>query len=320
MDVLTQVLGTVRMSGAIFFELECRSPWGFLVPSAEVAAQLLPPGPERIVQFHWVTEGEADVCLFDGTTLVARSGDVVVLPRGDAHQVSRGSPETYVQATGGREAISAGRPGKAAIGGGGDLTRIMCGFMRCEQEADELFLRGLPAAFSVDLRDDVVGGWLETAAKELGEATSTDPGAAVLAARLAEMLLVAALRRYASGLNGGQGVWLAGASDRLVGRALSLLHADLARPWTLEELAACTGTSRSVLGQRFKQYLGEAPMHYLTRRRMQLAARLLRQTDCNIARIAEVAGYQSEAAFHRAFRRWRGKPPAAYRRDRRADC
>ena len=144
------------------------------------------------------------------------------------------------------------------------------------------------------------------------------PGAAALSARVAETLAVATLRRHAQTLHDGSGVWLAGASDRVVGPALSLLHGNPGHAWTLDELAARTGSSRSVLGQRFVRLIGEAPMRYLRRWRMQCAARLLEDTAQPIARIAETVGYASEAAFHRAFDRSLGQAPAAYRRQRRA--
>jgi len=146
------------------------------------------------------------------------------------------------------------------------------------------------------------------------ESRESRPGSHVLLARISEMIFVDAVRRYVESLPEPAGGWLAGLRDRYVGRALALLHERPAEPWTIEELGKQVGLSRSALHERFMQFNGQPPMQYLTNWRMQLASNLLRSTNCNVASVALDVGYDSEAAFARAFKRAVGMPPAAWRR------
>jgi AraC-like DNA-binding protein len=146
------------------------------------------------------------------------------------------------------------------------------------------------------------------------ESQQPGPGSDALLARISEMMFVDAVRHYvASSPDLSQG-WLAGMNDRFVGRALALLHEKPAEPWTVDELSRQVGLSRSALHERFAQFLGQAPMQYLTNWRMQVAAGLLRRSSATVASIALDVGYDSEAAFARAFKRLVGQPPAAWRR------
>jgi AraC-like DNA-binding protein len=133
-------------------------------------------------------------------------------------------------------------------------------------------------------------------------------------AKLAELLFVEAMRRYMEGLPPQGKGWLAGVRDAHIGRALALLHAEPAKPWTVDTLAREAALSRSALAERFASLVGESPMHYLTRWRLALAAQALRSNSDAIARVAERSGYESEAAFNRAFKREFGVPPAAWRK------
>jgi AraC family transcriptional regulator, alkane utilization regulator len=201
-------------------------------------------------------------------------------------------------------------------GGEGEATRTICGFLACDPHLCRPILSALPRIFRVGIRAGPSGEWLEGSLRHsLAEAVSTRPGADVVLARLSEVLFVETLLRYIEGLPPGQTGWLAGLRDPLVGHALKLLHREPARAWTVDELAHEVGCSRSVLAERFTQYLGQPPIQYLTRWRLTLAASRLRSGSASLARVAEAVGYESEAAFNRAFKREFGVPPARWRRD-----
>jgi AraC-like DNA-binding protein len=253
--------------------------------------------------------------------LLAVDGDIVVLPHGQAHTVSCGSPPSIADASANLDSAIRMHPRTLRMGGGGAMTRIVCGFFGCDRCADSLFLAGLPPVFKLNLRSDQTGAWLERTVQQLtSEAESARPGTGALLSKMAEALFVEALRRYAQDLPEDASGWLAGTRDAIVGRALALLHSDAARPWAIDELASEVGTSRSVLGKRFAHLLGAPPMTYLARWRMQLAARSLETTPTAVQQVATEVGYESEAAFNRAFRRTFGVPPAAYRKSCRASA
>jgi AraC-like DNA-binding protein len=318
-DALSQVLSAVHMTGAIFFDVECTSPWAFAVPELGAAAHRLAPGTDRIVNYHLVTDGHATVRVPGAADLRADAGDVVVLPHDRPHVVvSGGRPAAVVESPIPLAEVLSGRPRAIRLGGNGALTRIICGFFGCEKLADRSFLAGLPAVFSVNLRADDAGRWLEKSVRHLlGQARSQRPGTAALLSKMAQVLFVETLRRYVANLPAGAVGWLAGARDPLVGGALSLLHRDPARAWTLAQLAREAGASRSVLGARFIELLGEAPLVYVARWRLQIAARQLEATAKTALQIALDVGYGSESAFNRAFKREFGIPPARYRRRHR---
>src|SRR5207344_2663219 len=203
--------------------------------------------------------------------------------------------------------------------GGGDTARFVCGFMSCDPYLSQLILSGLPPVFKVNIRTDRSGHWLENSILHLvEEAASGRIGSEAMLAKLSEALFVDTLRRYVASLPEQQTGWLTGARDPIVGKSLGLLHSRVAHPWTIAELADQVGISRSALVERFTRYLSEPPMAYLTRWRLQLAARMLEKTSRGVAEIAADVGYESEAAFNRAFKREFGQPPGRYRSDRKS--
>lgn len=315
MDALSAALSGVHMTGAIFYDVVCGAPWGFAVPDVGDAAPRLAPGTDRLVNFHVVVEGQAQVRFDDGETHVVGQGQIVVLPRSDAHTVSHGSPSTIADSHVPIDEALSGRPSRICMGGEGESTRIICGFLGCSKLADQLFLAGLPRVLIVDLREEEGGTWIEHSVRHLvEEARAQRPGAAAVLSRMSEVLFAETLRRYLRQLPGDDVGWLAGARDPIVGAALGLLHAAPERAWTIADLATETSTSRSVLGERFTHLLGEAPLTYLTRWRIHLAARQLETTLRPVLEIALEVGYQSESAFSRAFKRLLGVPPARYRK------
>jgi transcriptional regulator GlxA family with amidase domain len=176
-------------------------------------------------------------------------------------------------------------------------------------------LRSLPRLLKIRMRDGGTAAWVRSSIQfSVAESASARPGSAAVLARLSEVLFAEAIRYYAEGLPPGQPGFLAALRDRHVGRALALLHEAPAHPWSVEELARKVGLSRSALGERFNELLGAPPMQYLARWRTSLAARLLRESDVPVLRVATDVGYESEAAFNRAFKRELGLPPAAWRK------
>jgi AraC-like DNA-binding protein len=203
-------------------------------------------------------------------------------------------------------------------GGGGVATRFVCGYMTCDPYLCRPVLNGLPPVFKVNIRTDRSGQWLESSILHLvEEAASGRVGSEAMLAKLSEALFVDTLRRYVAGLPEQQMGWLAGMRDPVVGKSLGLLHNRVADPWTIAGLAEEVGISRSALVERFTRYLSEPPMTYLTRWRLRLAARSLERTPRGVAEIAADVGYESEAAFNRAFKREYGQPPGRYRTDHR---
>jgi AraC-like DNA-binding protein len=315
MDALSQALNAVRVTGAIFFNAEFTAPWGFAAPHADTIAHVLAPGTERLVLYHLVTEGEALVRMDGMADLPLAAGDIVVLPHGDPHRVSNGSPAMFMDSAASLGKYLSGDLSTTCYGGGGAATRFVCGFFGCERHADRLFLAGLPPAIRVHIRGDAAGAWLESSIRYLvSEKSSGRPGQEVLLSKMAEALFIETLRRYVEQSPHEQTGWLVGARDPVVGAALVLLHRRPCHRWTMAELAGAVGASRSVLAERFARFLGEPPLSYLARWRMQLAARMLQTTRKTILQLAPEVGYESEAAFNRAFKREFGLPPAQYRR------
>jgi AraC-like DNA-binding protein len=272
-----------------------------------------------MVLYHLVLDGGALVELEDGHAVTLAPGDIVILPHGDAHHMRSGTearppfPDYGI----GRK-IDARDLSPLRAGGGGTLSKFVCGYMTCNAHLCRPILNGLPPVFKVNVRTDASGHWLESSILHLvEESASGRVGSEVMLTKLSEALFVDTLRRYVNGLPEQQDGWLAGARDPIVGRSLALLHGRVAHPWTIADLADEVGISRSALVDRFSRYLSEPPMTYLTRWRLQLAAESLKKTSRGVADIATDIGYESEAAFSRAFKREFGQPPGQYRHDHR---
>jgi AraC-like DNA-binding protein len=238
-----------------------------------------------------------------------------IIPHGDPHTLSDGSPATLINASSLLGKFLSGDISTTRLGGKGRAARFVCGFFGCERHAGRLFLAGLPPIIKINIRGDTAGEWLETSIQHLiSEACSERPGRMALLAKMSEALFIETLRRYMERLPPEQIGWLAGARDPLVGSVLTLLHRKPCHPWTIAELSVQVGASRSVIAERFARFLGEPPLTYLARWRLQLSARLLETTRRTIVEVAGEVGYQSQAAFNRAFKREFGLPPARYRK------
>ncbi len=319
MDAFSQILSGVKLNGAVFFSAEFSAPWGFSTPSSEVMLATHAPGAAHLVLYHFVIDGAARVELADGTSVELSPGDVVIFPKGHQHDITslKGAVAPFPN-YGISAKIKSRDLSPLRAGGGGETSRFVCGYMTCDPYLCKPILDGLPPVFRVNIRTDSSGKWLESSILHLvEEAGSGRVGSEAMLAKLSEALFVDTLRRYVGSLPEQQTGWLAGARDPVVGKSLGLLHSRVAHPWTIANLAEEVGISRSALVERFTRYLSEPPMTYLTRWRLQLAARSLEKTSRGIADIAADVGYESEAAFNRAFKREFGQPPGRYRTDRK---
>lgn len=318
MDALSEILKVVRLGSAVFFNASFTAPWCFQAPRADAVVDTLHPGAEQLILYHFVSEGRCEIAVDGGEAIEVVAGDIIMFPHGDAHLMA-----SHIGVTPGPRpdvpALLRHPPRVLRMGGGGEVTRFICGYLECDPRLCRPILQALPQVLKVSLRDVEGGGWLESSIRyAVAEAASPRPGGRGVLAKLSEVMMVETLRRYVSSLPPEQTGWLAGLRDRVVGKALAQLHQSPAHPWTVESLAREAGTSRSVLAERFAHYTGQTPMNYLTRWRMALAANLLRSSSMPVTQVAVQVGYETDAALSRAFRREYGMPPVAWRRQQLA--
>jgi AraC-like DNA-binding protein len=314
MDVLSEVLKVVKLQGALFFNGEFSSPWSFCSPPSYSVAPYVAPTAGHVIIYHLLTEGRASARLVNGERILLDEGDIVIFPHGDAHFIENGPSTKSVEMVKELSRIFSNGLKLSRQGGGGEVTRFVCGFMACEPRLSQVFLSGLPPVFKVNIRNDASGRWLENSIRfSVNDADASRAGGEAVLAKLSEALFVETLRAYIAQLPAEQTGWLAGARDSEVGKTLALMHRNPAHSWTIASLAKEAGVSRSVLADRFRHYLNETPMAYLTRWRLQLGAQMLASTSYSVAQIASEVGYESEAAFNRAFKREFETPPARFR-------
>jgi AraC-like DNA-binding protein len=319
MDVVSEILRAVKLRGALFFHGEFSAPWCFrsersVATDRHLASMVQVDGPTRLFIFHFLTEGRAFARLEDGRQEELKAGDIVILPQGDVHFLGNGLPEKPVDsfkvfAASLKEGLKVVR-----FGGGGELTRFVCGFMACDARLSEVFMAGLPRIMKVSVTDGPSGQWIEQSIRFTVDQNQSWPGSGLVVAKLSEVLFVETLRSFINALPAEQTGWLAGTRDPAVGQALALLHKEPAHPWTIADLGKRVGLSRTRLAERFRHFLGDSPMAYLATWRLKLGAEMLQVGEESIAEVAAAVGYGSEAAFNRAFKREFGCPPAQFRR------
>jgi AraC-like DNA-binding protein len=335
MDVLSEVLRVVRLSGVVHFRAEFTRPWAIVSSPPDVLASRLKVAAGSVTPFHVVVDGPCWASCGKLPPVKLETGDVMVIPRGDQHVMTSDlgltpTPigEIYRQPT-------ADHITEVRHGGAGEAARFICGYLHSDHPFDPL-LESLPAVIVVRLRDggvtlDVQGAetgmvaspvvrpheakwWQGSLEYFMGEATVPGPGNRAVLARLAELLFMEVVRWHLRYFSDGRRGWLAALNDGQIGRAITSLHAEPARSWTVDELAHGVAMSRAAFANRFVELVGEPPMQYLAGWRMHLARRILRDTTLTIGAVAGRVGYESEAAFNRAFRRIVGTPPATWRR------
>ena len=333
-DTLSDLLRTVRLRGAVFYYIEGSSPWVAAAPPAQEIIPLIMPGVEHLIEFHGLAEGSCWAALAGESPIRMSAGDVVLFPQGDGHVMSSAPGLRAPDAA--RKILHAPRPPQLPYaldlrapdvttarldGGGHECAKVVCGFLGLDARPFNPLLAALPRVVHVPGRVLGPDAWVTTFLRAaVAESNLKRPGGEAVLERMSEMLFVEVLRRYVDSLPAEQTGWLAGMRDAHVGRALSLLHERPAEAWTLEQLAGEAALSRSSLHERFVHFIGQPPMQYLTNWRMQLAAGRLRDTEAKVLDVALDVGYESEAAFSRAFKRIVGVAPGAWRRARRADA
>jgi AraC-like DNA-binding protein len=316
-DILSDVLRSVRLRGAVFYFVNGDRNWAAEAPaSCDIAAAVM-PGSQHVMEYHVITRGECWAAIVGQEPVRLREGDIVLFAHGDPHVLS--------SAPGMRAPVDLGdyfghepeaRPFTLRLDGASEApaTTVVCGFLGCDVLPFNPLIATLPRLLHLEAEGghDWVAQFMRQA---VDESRDRRPGGGALLERMSEMMFVDAVRRYVDRLPEDSRGWLAGMRDRLVGRVLALMHEEPAAPWTVDELGRRVGLSRSAVHERFAEMIGQAPMQYLTNWRMQLAASLLRDTHATVGSIAQDVGYESEASFARAFKRSTGKPPAAWRRE-----
>jgi AraC-like DNA-binding protein len=314
MDTVSDILRSLRLTGGVFLEARLTAPWC-------VAAQIGPddcgpylPRPHNVIAYHYVAEGRLLLEMGDAAPVEASAGELLVLPRNDPHRLASAPGLKAVRAESLVQKAARGALSRIEHGGGGAATRILCGFLGNDARADPV-VASLPGAMKLGLAEGLSGPWVESSMRfSAAELAAGAAGSASVLAKVAELLFTEAVRRHLASLPQDQDLWTAGLGDAAVGRGIELLHNRLAEPWTAEALAREVGLSRSAFAERFTQAMGHPPMHYLARLRLETAARRLRETQTAIAVVAYDVGYESEAAFSRAFKRQFGAAPGAWRR------
>jgi AraC-like DNA-binding protein len=318
-DAFSEVLRAVRLTGAIFFRLDARGSWVVETPPAAICAPFVMPQAQHVLEYHIITDGSCWGGPIDTVPVRLEAGDIIAFPQGDPHVLSsapglRQQPDMafYQDARASQLplSITLGEPGPPT-------TRIICGFLGCDARPFNPLLGALPRMLHLRAGDGRDGAWLNHLIEAaVAESAKRRMGSDCILARLSELMFIELVRRHLEAVPVEETGWFAGLRDVHVGRALNLLHGGAATPWTLERLARDAGLSRSSLAERFVRLVGYPPMQYLAQWRMQLAAGLLTNSSQQVAQIAVEVGYDSEAAFSRAFHKLVGMPPAVWRRTR----
>ena len=312
-DVLSDMLRIVRLSGAIFLKGSFGAPWAIASGGRETVAPMLRPGAKHVTIFHMVAEGQCHIEAPGCEPVTLGPGDLILLPFGDRHVLRNGAVPP-IEANDLVAGLVAEGVMTLNVGDGAERTNIVCGFVQSNELLFNPVFNTLPQLIVDRTAQEPVTSLLANSAKLLlDEAEALRPGSRDMLGRLMEMLFVEMLRRHAARLSPDTAGWFAALNDPVVGRALQAMHGRPTADWSVESLALHVGASRSVLAERFKTILGQPPMQYLGAWRLQLATDMLREKRRSIADIAAAVGYESEAAFNRAFKRHLGLPPGAWR-------
>jgi AraC-like DNA-binding protein len=316
MDVLSDVLSAVRLTGAIFFDSTFRTQWVAEAPKASLIAEKVMPNSQYVFYFHTLLEGSCWAELTDGSMEPIRleAGDIIAFPMDDAHALCstigmRAEPDLAIY----NHPIDKQLPYVKNDGSGPDSCRFVCGYLGCDISPYNPFIKSLPRVLHG--RGTAAQGWLAHLIRHaVSETERRNAGGETVLAKLAELLFVEVIRQYVDELPIESRGWLSGLRDPQIGYALRLIHGRPAEDWTIERLAREIGLSRSAFADRFTHYTSVSPMQYLARWRMQLAVRRLEIPGVSIAQAGAEVGYESEAAFNRAFKKLVGMPPGAWRK------
>ena len=312
-DALSDVLKTVRLTGATFFDVVAAAPWVAESPPREMILPKILPGAAHLIAYHVITEGRCFANIVGEEPIAIEAGEVIVFTKSDPHILSS-SPGMRARriAPGALDALDAAAAGQLPFfinyGGDGPVSaKFVCGYLACDAQPFNPLLENLPSVIKVKGKQGDDANWLSQFIRvAMLESANKRAGGESVLAKLSELMFIEVVRRHLEALSPEQAGWLAGLRDPFVGKALSLMHAKPARNWTIEELAKDVGLSRSVLAERFADFVGMPPMYYLAKWRMQIASGLLSGGNTNIAGVAAEVGYGSEAAFSRAFKKMVG--------------
>ena len=313
-DAFSDVLRVIRLSGGVFLEAHLTAPWcmkGRLSPEDCKAFQV---APSVVIASHYVASGTMKLQVEGEEVMEVRAGELVLLPHNDVHAFGSDVTVPPFSQPDEVKAKAAGEFTRIELGGGGEPTQLLCGYLGSDHAFGPL-LSSLPPVLKIDLRATPSGSWIESSFRfAISQIAAGRVGSTTVIAKLSELLFVEAVSHYIAGLPADRQGWLAGLRDPHIGRALTLLHANPAKAWSAEALAVEVGMSRSGFAERFTTLVGQPPMQYLAFWRMQLAGQRLRESRDTIAQVGFSVGYESEAAFSRAFKREFGDSPAAWRR------
>jgi AraC-like DNA-binding protein/mannose-6-phosphate isomerase-like protein (cupin superfamily) len=305
-DPLGEALHLMRMDGAFYSLSEFTAPWGLDMP----------PMPQCLM-FHVVTAGRCWLEIEGEERRVLQPGDLALVPHGEGHRlVSEPGGEAMALFDLPREELSE-RYELLRHGGDGAATNMVCGAVRFEHPAAQHLISLLPKTICIDAWNSDHADWLQSTLRLMAaEAKALRPGGETVVTRLADILVIQAIRAWIAEDPAAKTGWLGALQDPQIGRAILGVHRDPAQLWTVDSLAREAGMSRSAFAAQFKDLVGESPMHYVTRWRMLVATKALHEEDAPLAELAGRLGYQSEAAFSRAFKRFAGVSPGAVRRGR----
>jgi AraC-like DNA-binding protein len=317
-DVLSDLLKTVRLTGAAFFEVAAQEPWAVASPPRELILPKILPDADHLIAYHVVTAGRCFATVSGGQPIALEAGEVIVITRSEAHVMSSrpgldADPpaQTVIEV-----AAAAQKPFRINYGDGPLTTNLVCGYLACDARPFNPLLENLPPVIKAGDTRNNGAGWVGQFIRfAVAEAADRRAGGATVLTKMSELLFIEVVRRYLDSLPPEHAGWLAGLRDPFIGQALSMIHARPAHDWTLDELAKGAGLSRSVLAERFAGLVGVPPMHYLAKWRMQKAVELLIGANMNLAGVAAEIGYESEAAFSRAFKKIVGVSPSVWRQN-----
>lgn len=317
MNPIADIVRSMRLTGGVFLDAEFTAPWCVLSKIGPEDLVGVRPKPRSVIALHFIRAGRLYVDVAGSEPMLAETGDIIAFPRNDDHHLGSDVTLAPVQAGALIKPAADGRLARIAHGGGGDTTQIVCGFLASDKPVEPVLVM-LPGMLKLKADDGVSSDWIASSFRLAAQESTTDVAhASNLLVKIAEALFVDAVCRYLETLPVEESGWCAGMRDRKIATALGLMHADLSRHWTADELAKESGLSRSAFAERFTDLVGQSPMRYLAQQRLHEASRRLRQSTDAVVRIAHAAGYESEAAFNRAFKREFGEPPATWR-DRQA--
>jgi AraC-like DNA-binding protein len=304
-DPLGEALHLLRMNGVFYCRSEFTAPWALALPTFDAC-----------MMFHVVTSGQCWLEVDGAERCLLRPGDLALVPHGEGHQLTSGDGAPAVKLFDAPRELVSDRYELLRLGGGGAPATVICGVVRFDHPAAQQVIRLLPRMIGVDAWSSPEMEWIQSTLRFMAaEARELRPGGETVITRLADILVIQAIRSWIARDPAAQTGWLGALRDKQIGRAIALVHRDPGRKWTIASLALAVGMSRSAFAARFTQLVGEPAMRYVVRWKMHAAQMWLKDDDATLGELASRLGYESEAAFSRAFKRFVGVSPGTARRD-----